>query len=98
MFVHIYYGQTYEWQAIEHNKDRTIKKVNYTYLSKAIEIYSKGISIDSTNPSLYSKRAYCYNVIGDSINAVNDMFKAATHGDKLMQNLLKRRYPEKASW
>lgn len=93
----VYYGQTYYMNAIEYDKDRNIVSCNYTQLYKAIEIFSRGISIDSTNHILYSQRAYCYNVIGDSILAVCDMFKAARYGDKLIKEQLLRMYSNKAS-
>ncbi len=94
---YVFYGQTYHWQAIERNEDRSVKSINYTYLNKAIDIFSKGISIDSTNNNLYSQRAYCYSIIGNTILAEQDMFNAARHGDKQMQKRIKREYPNKAS-
>jgi tetratricopeptide (TPR) repeat protein len=83
-----YYAQTYRFECkIKSSNDTIYYDASPAY--KAIKIYSKAINIDPTIGSIYYGRAYCLNVIGDSLAYWKDIHKAAELGDRLAINILK---------
>ena len=75
-----------QWLQMKELGNTQFKNKNY---SSAIEYYTRGIELNSSEPVLYSNRATCYKLLGKFKESVRDYKKAIQLNPRNTKNLKK---------